>query len=128
MIYLDHIGNLEDLLVLISLVCGNPKVVVDGRELTRNINHQKKPGVLQACRCSLCEKCYRREYFSPSTWIIGSQLTLSRRRPILYRKERQLFSDQMNRNCLDLILATCYCNYSTIENLRCLNSTANEII
>ena len=62
MIYLDHIGNLEDLLVLISLECGNPKVVVDGRELTRNIDHKKKPGVLQACRCPLCEKYYRREY------------------------------------------------------------------
>ena len=43
-------------------------------------------------------------------------------------KVRQLFSDQMNRNRLDLILARRYYNCSTIENLRCLNSAANEII
>ena len=62
MIYLDDIGNLEVLRVLINEEYGNPKVVVDGREVTRNINQIKKPGVLQACRCLLCEKCYRREY------------------------------------------------------------------
>ena len=50
-------------LVLISEECGNPKVVADGGELTRNINQKKKPDVLQACRCPLCDKCYRREYF-----------------------------------------------------------------
>ena len=60
-----HIVNLEDLLrlVLINEECGNPKVVVDGGELTGNINQMKKPDVLQACRCPLCSKCYRREYF-----------------------------------------------------------------
>ena len=42
---------------------GNPKVVVHGGELTRNINQKKKPGVLQACRCPLCDKCYCRVYF-----------------------------------------------------------------
>ena len=36
----DDIGNLEDLLriVFIHEDCGNLKVFVDGRELTRNIN------------------------------------------------------------------------------------------
>ena len=60
-----HIVNLEDLLrlVLINEECGNPKVVVDGGELTGNINQMKKPDILQACRCPLCSKCYRREYF-----------------------------------------------------------------
>ena len=57
--------NLEDLprLVLINEECGKPRVVVDGGELTRNISQKKKPGVLQACGCLLCDKCYRREYF-----------------------------------------------------------------
>ena len=61
----DGNGNLEDLLrlVLINEECWNPKVVVDGGELARNINQKKKPEVLQSCRCLLCNKCYRREYF-----------------------------------------------------------------
>ena len=58
MVYIDDIGNLEDLLVLINEECGDPKVVVDGGEFTRNINQTKKPGVLQACRFSLWDKCY----------------------------------------------------------------------
>ena len=58
-------GKLEDLLrlVLINEECGNPKEVVDGGKLTRNITQKKKLDVLQACRCPLCDKCYRREYF-----------------------------------------------------------------
>ena len=61
----DDIGNLEDLLkiVFIHEECGNLKVFVDGGELTGNINKKKKLGVLQAYRCSLCGKCYRRDYF-----------------------------------------------------------------
>ena len=40
----DDIINLEDLLrlVLITEECENPKVVVDGEELTRNSNQKKK--------------------------------------------------------------------------------------
>ena len=40
MVDIDNIGNLEDLLriVFIHEECGNLKVLVDGRELTRNIN------------------------------------------------------------------------------------------
>ena len=53
----------EDLLVLITEECGNPKVVLYLGEFTRNINQKKKPGVLQACRCPLCDKCFWREYF-----------------------------------------------------------------
>ena len=37
--------------------CGNLKVVVDSVELTRNINKKKKPDVLQAYTCPLCDKC-----------------------------------------------------------------------
>ena len=57
--------DLEDLLrlVLINEECGNPKVVTNGGELTRNISQKRKPDVLQAYRCPLCDKCYRREYF-----------------------------------------------------------------
>ena len=42
---IDGIGNLEDLLrkVIIHEECRNLKVLVDGRELTRNINKKKKP-------------------------------------------------------------------------------------
>ena len=43
-------------------------------------------------------------------------------------KERQLFLDQMHRNRFDLILAWLYWNCSTIENLKCLNSSVNKII
>ena len=44
----DDIVNLEDLLrlVLINEEYGNPKVFIDGGELTGNINQKKKPGVL----------------------------------------------------------------------------------
>ena len=58
MVYIDDIGNLEDLLVLINEECGNPKVDINGGECTRNINQKQKPVVLQACRCSLWDKCY----------------------------------------------------------------------
>ena len=49
--------------MLINEECGDPKVVADGRQLTANINQIKKPDVLVACRCPLCDKCYRRQYF-----------------------------------------------------------------
>ena len=62
---IDDIKNLEELLRILFIheECGNLKVFVDDGELTRNINKKKKPGVLQACRCALCDKLYRREYF-----------------------------------------------------------------
>ena len=62
---IGDIGNLEDYLriVFIHDKCRNLKVFLDGGELTGNINKKKKPGVLQAYRCPLCDKCYRREYF-----------------------------------------------------------------
>ena len=49
--------------MLIHEECGNLKVLVDGRELTGNVNKKKRPGVLQAYRYPLCDKCYRTEYF-----------------------------------------------------------------
>ena len=85
--------------------CGNPEVVVDGRDLTRNINQKKKPGVLQACRCPLCEKCYSQSISSTSLWNIANQLgkyDYFYGSVINNLKERQPFSDQMNRNRFDL--------------------------
>ena len=64
MLLRHDIGNLEDLLVLINEECENPKVVVGGGKLTRNINQKKKPGDFRACTCPLFDKCYWREYFS----------------------------------------------------------------
>ena len=48
------IGNLVDLPALIDGECGNLKVVVGGRESTRNINRKKKSEVLQPYRFPLC--------------------------------------------------------------------------
>ena len=61
---IDGIGNLENLpwLVFINKECGDFKVVVDGGEFPRNIN-KKKSHILQASRCPLCYKCYKRDCF-----------------------------------------------------------------
>ena len=58
---MDGIGNLEDLrrLMFIDETFGNLRVVVDCKELTRNMNKKKKPEGLQFYRCTSCEKCYR---------------------------------------------------------------------
>ena len=61
----DGIGNLDVLwrLVLINKECWDPKVAVDAGEFACNFNQNKNPDVLQACRCPLCDKCYKRYYF-----------------------------------------------------------------
>ena len=41
-------------------------------------------------------------------------------------KRRKPFSDQMNGNCLELILGTRDGNCCTMENLKCLDSVLNE--
>lgn len=38
------------------------------------------------------------------------------------------FSDEMNRNCLDLILGTSDRNYGNMDNLRSLDSAVNETL
>ena len=60
----DVIENLMNLprLTFMDEKCGNLKVVVDCGEVTKNINREKKSDVLQAYRCSLCGKCYRRDW------------------------------------------------------------------
>ena len=62
---IDNTGNMEGLLkiVFIHEECGNVELIVDGGEITSNISKQKKPDVLQAQRCPLCDKSYRRGYF-----------------------------------------------------------------
>lgn len=52
-LYVNDIENLEDLLQLVFTdeECG----LIAGRELS--INQKKKPDVLKACRCPLCDKC-----------------------------------------------------------------------
>ena len=54
---IDDIGNLENLLriMFIHEEYGNLKVFVGGGELTRNINKKKKPDILQAYTCPLCD-------------------------------------------------------------------------
>lgn len=49
--------------ILIDRKLRNLQVVFDGGELTKIVNKNGKPGVLQTYRCPLCEKCYRRECF-----------------------------------------------------------------
>ena len=44
-------------LVFIDNECGNANVVIDGRELTRNITKKRISIVLKAYRSSLCGKC-----------------------------------------------------------------------
>ena len=60
---LDSIGNLMSLprLMFIDEECGNIQVV-NGGELTRNDNRQKKPEVLQEYRCQFCDKGCRRNW------------------------------------------------------------------
>ena len=62
---------------------------------------------------------------SISIWNIVNQLDKYNFscRPVVNKLE-----DQINRNRFDLILARLYWNCPTIENLRCLNFDANEII
>ena len=63
-INIDGIGNLVDLpkLMFIDEKYGNFQVVDDSGELTRNDNRKKKSEVLQAYRCQLCGKYYRRDW------------------------------------------------------------------
>ena len=61
---LDGIGNLVELpkLMFIYEECANLEGVVDGGGVTRKSNRKKKSEVLEACRCQICDKCYRRDW------------------------------------------------------------------
>ena len=58
---IDGIGKLVDVpsLLFINEECRNLKAVVDYAEL----NKKTKSDVLQAYRCSLCDKCYKQDCF-----------------------------------------------------------------
>ena len=62
---IDEIVNLEELLRIVSIhkEWGNLILFANSGEITGNIYKLKKPGVLQAYRCPLCYKCYRKKYF-----------------------------------------------------------------
>ena len=57
--------NLENLsrTVFIDQECWNLKVVVDVGELTKNITMKKKPDLLQAYKCPLCDMLQVRTFF-----------------------------------------------------------------
>ena len=71
-----------------------------------------KPDILQACRCQHSVANNVDESISSiSIWNIVNQLgkyDISCLSVVNNLKERQLFSDQMNRNHLDLILSRRY--------------------
>ena len=47
--------------MFINEECGNLKVVVDGGELTRNNDRERKSKVLQAYICPLFDECWKRD-------------------------------------------------------------------
>ena len=118
----DDIGNLEDLLrlVLINEKCWNPKAVDDGGlpEILTKRRSQTfcKPVDVQSLTNAIDESIS-----SISIWNIMNHLgkyDFSCGSVVNNLKERQIFSDHMNRNRFDSILATRYWSCSTIENLR----------
>ena len=93
--------------------CGNLKVFIDGGELIRSIKQKKTSNVLQAYS-------YRSS--------LSDELEFSCGYVAYNLKGRKLFSDQMNRNCADLILGMHNRNCCTVGNLRCLDSAVNETL
>ena len=119
MVYSNDTEKLEDLIVLINEKCGNPKVAFGGEERTRNIDQKKEPCILHAIGESISSISIWNIVNQPGKYDFSCML-------LAYNlKERQIFSDQINRNCFDLILATRSWNCSIIENLRCLNYFVN---
>ena len=87
-------------LMFIDEECGNLKVVVDGGELTRNINGKKKSDVLKPINVysvtNSKDEIEVNMIFLAVTFFCG--LVVNKLRG------RKLFPDVMNRNHLDLIL------------------------
>ena len=80
---------------------------VDEGEVTRNIN-RKKPDVLQTYKCPLCDT------FQVSMIFLVDRLEI-------------LLPDEISRYRLDLILGKHGRNCCTKANLRCINSSVNEM-
>ena len=76
------------------------KKSIYGGELTRYINQKKKPNVLQACKCPLCDKVYRLEYFFNKQLEYGESVKYDFSCGLVLSnlKEKKLFSGQINRN------------------------------
>ena len=92
----------------------DPKVVVGGAELARNINQRRSQ--------TICKPVDVHSVINVivSIWNIVNQLgkyDFSCESVAKNSKKRQLFSDQMNRNRFVLILARRYSYCSTIQNL-----------
>ena len=107
----DDIWNLKDLLrlVLINEECGNPIESLPKRTFYKPVDVHSVRNAMGKCMSSI------------SIWNIVNHLDkhdFSCRSVVDNLKEMQLFSDQINRNHFDLILARRYWNCSTIENLR----------
>ena len=125
--------DLKDLLGLVPIneERGNPKAVVDGGEFTRNITQGRSQTFYKPVDVHSVTNAIGESFFSINVWNIVNQLDRHDffcESVVNNLKEKQVFSDQMNRNLFDLILAGHYWNCSTIENLRCLKSVVNEII
>ena len=91
----NGIGNLGDWLklMLINQDCWNPHVVVDGGEVARYINQQKKPDVLPVCSCPICDNAIDKSISSIASgilWILG-KYNFSCGSIVNNLKERQLF-------------------------------------
>ena len=66
-IHIDGILSLKNLPrpMFIDQECSNMQVIIDRGELARNIN-KKKPDVLQAYKCPLCDICWARAFLQPA--------------------------------------------------------------
>ena len=56
--------------MLINQDCWNPHVVVDGGEVARYINQQKKPDVLPVCSCPICDNAIDKSISSIASGIL----------------------------------------------------------
>ena len=98
----------------------DPKVVVGGAELARNINQRRSQTICKPVDVHSGINAIGESISLISIWNIVNQLgkyDFSCESVAKNSKKRQLFSDQMNRNRFVLILARRYSYCSTIQNL-----------
>ena len=121
------IGNLEDSprLVFIDQECGKLIVVNDSAELTMNINQKKKPDVLQQpIDVYSVTNVAGESILSVTMWNIYCELVMHDFSCEFYyrvnMKDRKRFSDQMNRNGFDPVVARRDRSCSTMQNLNAL--------
>ena len=127
----DDIGNLEHLIVLINEECGILKQSLMKGSLLEMLTKKKSQVFYQPVDIQSLTNAIGKSVSSRSILNIVNQLDkydFSCGLVVNNLKEQHLFSDQMNRNCFDLILARCFWNFSTMRNVRFINTAANEII